>query len=82
MSEQPSPIDFLKAVYLNEGLPLATRMRAAIELLPFEHPKLSAIAVGHMNGADFSAQLDRAIRRSNEAKVPARPLALPAPKRD
>ena len=35
MDDEPTPLDFLKAVYLNEGLPLTVRMRAAIEAAPY-----------------------------------------------
>ncbi len=44
-------------------------MRAAIESLPYENPKLSAVAVGHLTGQDFSNRLDRAIERSDRAKL-------------
>ena len=40
--DEPTPLDFLKAVYLNEGLPLTVRMRAAIEGAPYMHPKLGS----------------------------------------
>jgi hypothetical protein len=43
MDEEPTPLDFLKAVYLNEGLPLTARMRAATEAAPYMHAKLGAI---------------------------------------
>jgi len=50
------------------------RVRAAIEALPFEHPKLSVTA--SLNGEDFADQMDKAFQRS--AKVieaePIRPL--------
>jgi hypothetical protein len=68
MSEQPSPLDFLKAVYLNDQLPLSVRMRAAVEAAPYVHPKLDAVAVASMNGSDFAAMLERAILRSREIK--------------
>ncbi len=47
------------------------------EIMPIMHQD------DHMSGAEFSAALDRAIRCSAEVKrAPARPLALPAPKRE
>ncbi len=41
-------------------------MRAAIECLSYENPKLSAIAVGYMNAEDFASRLERAIERSQK----------------
>ena len=41
-----------------------TRMRAAIECLPFENPKLSATAIAMMDGKSFAEALDRCIERS------------------
>ena len=67
MSEEPSPVDFLKAVYLNEGLPLSVRMRAAIEAAPYMHPKLSATAT--LTREDFGTVLERAISRSAQARL-------------
>lgn len=64
MSEKPSPLDFLKAGYLNEELPLSVRMRAASEAAPYVHPKLGAVATMNLTGDDFAAMLDRAIERS------------------
>ena len=63
MSEQPSPLEFLRAVYLNDQLPLSVRMRAAIEAAPYYHAKLSVTAVLG-DEASFGAMLDRAIARS------------------
>ena len=64
MSEQPSPLEFPRAVYLNNDLPLTVRMRAAVECAPYVHPKLTAIATTTLNGKDFASMLERAIQRS------------------
>jgi hypothetical protein len=64
LSEQPTPLEFLTAVYCNEGLPLSVRMRAAIECAQYRHPKLGVIATTSMNADDFASMLDRAIARS------------------
>jgi hypothetical protein len=62
-------LSFLQRVYRST---MSRRMRAAIEALPHEHPRLGAVAVGRMNGQDFAAMLDRAILRSqgNGSNVP------------
>jgi hypothetical protein len=57
---------FLQAVYCHDGLPLHTRMKAAIAALPYEHPKLAVTAV--LDGTeDLGARLSRAIERSHRA---------------
>jgi len=56
----------LQSIYRNPNQPLNARMRAAIEALPYENPKLSAVAHGHFEGKDFATQLDRAIERSKQ----------------
>jgi hypothetical protein len=45
------------------------QQRMLIELLPFHMPKLSAISVGYLNAQDFASRLDRAIDRSDRAKL-------------
>jgi hypothetical protein len=52
------------------------QMRAAIELLPYENPKLSATAIATMDGQSFAEALERAIIRS-QSPVPL--LNGPAP---
>jgi hypothetical protein len=47
------PLNFLKAVYMNADLPLSVRMRAAIEVLPFTHPKLAVVA--QINEQNFAS---------------------------
>ena len=68
-SIEVTPLDFLEAVYCNPNLPLATRLRAAIEAAPYKHPKLSAAAIGHFSGESFAEQLERCIARS-QSTVP------------
>jgi len=58
----PSALAFLQAVYRDTEVPLPTRIRCAVECLPFESPKLSATAVLHPG--DFALTLERAIARS------------------
>jgi hypothetical protein len=45
------------------------------EALPYENPKVSAVAISHMNSQDFASALDRAIERSKQPT----PLMLNAP---
>jgi hypothetical protein len=60
--DDPTPLDFLRAVYLNSELPLSVRMKAAIEAAPYVHPKLSVAA--NIDPVEFSKSLDKAIQRS------------------
>ena len=45
------------------------QMRMLVELLPYYSPKLTAVAVGHLTGEDFYNRLERAISRSERAKL-------------
>ena len=45
------------------------QMRAMVELLPFHAPKLSSVAVGYLDASDFASRLERAINRSNAARL-------------
>ena len=64
MSSEPTPLDFLRAVYLNDQLPLSVRMRAAEAAAPYCHPKLTATAFLNDSEA-FAERLERALNRSN-----------------
>jgi hypothetical protein len=61
------PLVFLKAVYMNEELPLSVRMRAAIEVLPFTHPKLQVTA--QINENNLAELLDRRLRKMEEKLI-------------
>jgi hypothetical protein len=65
------------------------QMRAAIELLPYENPKLSATAIATMDGKSFAEALERAIARSQQPvpllngsveELPASELKRPFPR--
>jgi hypothetical protein len=67
---------FLQAVYCHDGLPLHTRMKAAIAALPFEHPRLAVTAVVSDEG--MAGRLARAIERSAKV-IDFRPIELRPP---
>jgi hypothetical protein len=62
-------LDFLRKVYRSAKQPMSRRLRAAIEALPHETPRLGAIATASMNGQDFASMLERAIERSGKAPL-------------
>ena len=57
-----SALEYLQSIYRNPSEPDGRRMRAAMAALPFESPKLNAVAV--MNDEGFSIMLEKAIQRS------------------
>src|SRR5262245_28147937 len=68
--EEPLPkgvraLELLQMVYRGEAKATPQQMRASIESLPYENPKLSAVAVGYLTGEDFASRLERAIERAN-----------------
>ncbi len=67
--ETANSLEYLQRIYRDPAQPIGVRMRAAIEAMPYENPKLSAVAVGYVTGQDFATKLDRAIERSNGARV-------------
>jgi hypothetical protein len=72
--EGETSLQLLQTVYRDRKQPLNVRVRCAVEALAHEYPRVSAVAVSHMNGQDFASALERAIQRSKA------PLPLPAPK--
>jgi hypothetical protein len=69
MTAKVTPLEFFEAVYQDERLPLTVRMRAASEAAPYVHPKLSAVGVGYINADGFAERLERALERSNGARL-------------
>jgi hypothetical protein len=67
--EGETALELLQAVYRDQRQPLPVRIRSAAEALPYENPKLSAMAVTSLSGNDFAAALDRAIARSGKAPL-------------
>jgi hypothetical protein len=68
-------LEYLQSIYRNPSEPDGRRMRAAVAALPFERPKLTAMAVSSMSGNDFAAMLERAIARS---QAPLKQIELKA----
>jgi hypothetical protein len=69
---------FMQMVMRGELEPTPRQMSAAKALIEYEEPKLSAVAVGHMDETSFAAALERCLARSAAAYEP-RPAQLPAP---
>jgi hypothetical protein len=64
LAPDEASLDFLQKVYRSSRQPLAVRMRAAALAIPFESPKLTAMAVSSKNGKHFASLLEKAIARS------------------
>jgi len=73
--EGETSLQLMQNVYRDRKQPLNVRVRCAVEAAPYENPRVSAIAVSHMNSQSFAEALDRAIERSG-----IKPLPLPPPK--
>jgi hypothetical protein len=63
-------LPLLQMAYRGKVMLSPQQMRAAIEALPFETPKLTAVATAELNGNSFAELLDRAIDRSERSKRP------------
>jgi hypothetical protein len=60
-------LSLLQRVYRSVKQPMSRRLRAAMAALPYEHPKLGAVATVSMNGNDYASMLERALERSGMA---------------
>jgi hypothetical protein len=72
MGEIPSPPEFdalgyLQAVYQGKIIAESQRMKAAIEALPFEKPKLSMTAT--IDGRKFAQEMKEIARRRGRSNV-------------
>ena len=67
--EKVNSLEYLQRIYRDPTQPTPVRMRAAIEALQFENPKLSSIGVGYLTNDTFVERLERAINRSDRAKL-------------
>ena len=69
-------LELLQMVYRGEFKASPQQLRAAIESLPYENPKLTAVAVGHLTGEDFYNRLERAINRTNVKLIEGRAVQV------
>jgi hypothetical protein len=67
--EKVNSLEYLQRIYRDPTQPTPVRMRAAIEALAFENPRLSAVGVGYLTGDTFAERLERAINRSEHARL-------------
>jgi hypothetical protein len=78
-STLPKGVDalrLLQMVYRGEFKASPQQLRAAIESLPYETPKLTAVAVGYIDNNTFAERLDRAIDRSEAKLIEARAVEV------
>src|SRR5262249_49116408 len=68
---------FLRMVMRGEIDPEPKQLNAAKVLIEYEEPRLSAVAVGHLDGNSFAQALERCLARSSAPYIPK--PALPAP---
>jgi hypothetical protein len=86
VNEPASALAYMQDVYKGRRQADPVRMRAAAIALPFESPKLTAMAVSSLSGEHFAAMLEKAIARSQaplkqiELKANDRPLPEARPR--
>jgi hypothetical protein len=66
LPEDIMALPLLQMAYRGQVKLTPQQIRAAIEALPFENPKVSAVAISHMSDKSFAAALERAIERSRQ----------------
>jgi hypothetical protein len=68
---------FLQMVMRGEIDPEPKQINAAKVLIEYEEAKLSAVAIGHMDGTSFAQALERALKRSAATYIPKPTLPTP-----
>jgi hypothetical protein len=77
LSRELDALGYLQAVYQGKVIVEGTRMKAAIEALPFERPKLAVTASFGMDKESFAAQMQEIARKSGRSNViDAKPSTL------
>jgi hypothetical protein len=59
--EPITSLQYLQSIYRDGNRPDSMRIRCAVEALPYENPRVSAVAVTHMNNQSFADALERCI---------------------
>jgi hypothetical protein len=57
-------LKYLQSMYRDENQATNVRIRCAVEALPYENPRMSAVTIATMDGKSFAEALDRCIERS------------------
>jgi hypothetical protein len=65
-----SALEVLQMGYRGEVKLTPQQIRCAEATLPHENPRMSAVAVGYLTGDTFAERLERAIQRSDRARMP------------
>jgi hypothetical protein len=63
-------LEYLQGIYRNPSEPEGRRLKAAMAALPFESPRLSAVA--NIDPLQFAEKLERAILRSGVRLIEAK----------
>jgi hypothetical protein len=71
-------LKYLQLMYRDENQATNVRIRCAVEALPYENPRMSAVTIATMDGKTFADALERCIERSRGPALlngPVEPLA-------
>jgi hypothetical protein len=58
-------LKYLQSIYRDENQATTVRIRCAVEALPYENPRMSAVTIATMDGKTFAEALERCIERSS-----------------